>query len=1315
MAKHFFKIAENSRWRSTRLLRIVMVFAFFLYITAFASLGVQTRAIAELETTTSIIADNVAGNIGVWVDLRFGILERLATNANESFIRTPQAFGFVATSVIDNISGFQAINWVNSEGKIEIVVPLESNPNVKGRDLTAHDRGDVRGAVTDSKPGGGLRRSLADLTLYQGGKGFATYTPAFDKDGNLLGHINGVFRIETIEQELFSGVDLKDRYDLTLTEKNASYVFGNVDDSNRSDSKLSKSVTIDVGDRPWVLTITPNSTVVTAILGVSRNTILLGGLILTVVITFGFARFDQEKQAVAKSEAQYRAVVDHQTDLVTRFLTDTTLTFVNEAYCRFFGTTFDEAVGRKFLPRVPEKELRKMEEYFESLGPDNPVTTQEIRVVTPDGVTRWVHWTNHSIFDDEGRVVELQGTGHEVTQRKNAETALSESEKHNRLLIENSPFGIHEIDMEGRFISMNAAGLAMVGAANEFEMIGLRFLDIPNESDRQRIEELLHSAYAGTPSEFEFTVPSGEIFSSSFVPIFDDDGKVLRLMGINNDITERRKHDELIIERERLLDAFFDGSPAGLCILDENLQYVKINEALADINGITMKAHEHKTVRELLPEIADTLEPAIQQVLATGNSILNSELSGTTPKDPTSQRHWTISLFPIEDHSVGSVIVDITPRKRAEESLRKSEELLRESQSLAKIGSFFTPLGKGKNEWSDELYQILGLSRDEFIPKKESIVNFVHPEDLSYYTTTIDHLINHGGTVRKDFRAKHSSGQWRVYRTIISVEMDQDGNKIALKGTVQDVHETKKAEAEKEELDARSSAIIEHAVDGIITVDEKGIIERVNPAALDIFGYTESELLGENVRILLPEHDDANLDSDVDDFLAMGIPELTTAAEEVERRHKNGTLIPIRLSVSEVTFGDQKLFTGILHDLTNEKKLEHQLIQSQRMESIGTLASGIAHDLNNILSPITMSIAVLKSDTTPQQRNLVLDTIDQAAARGADIVKQVLTFARGASQVLGTVSVVDTTTQIGKIIRETFPRNIKFKLEVVEDIWKINGDSSHLHQLLLNLCVNSRDAMAEGGDLLLAAENVILDETYSAMNIDARAGDYVLITISDTGHGISEEILEKIFDPFFTTKEVGEGTGLGLSTAAGIISGMSGFMDVISAPEKGTQFSIYLPADTSDSEAPVMNVPNPIPPKGNQEMILVVDDEESVLNITKVTLENHGYEPITAVDGAEGIAKFAQNQRDIKLIITDIMMPHMDGNSLIRAIKTLSPNLPIIATTGLRDDMRLPPELKVECVLDKPHTANVLLRAVHLAFNPQKKSSDSGKHRMIKA
>jgi two-component system cell cycle sensor histidine kinase/response regulator CckA len=346
-----------------------------------------------------------------------------------------------------------------------------------------------------------------------------------------------------------------------------------------------------------------------------------------------------------------------------------------------------------------------------------------------------------------------------------------------------------------------------------------------------------------------------------------------------------------------------------------------------------------------------------------------------------------------------------------------------------------------------------------------------------------------------------------------------------------------------------------------------------------------------------------------------------------------------------------------------------------------------------------MAIEVLRSKVSGPQGQAVLDAIGTSAKRGSDIVKQVLAFGRGVKGDRILVQLKHIVNEVVTIAGGTFPKSIRIETDIARNLWTVTADPTQMHQVLLNIMVNARDAMPDGGTLTIAAENLTLDENYRQVHLDAKPGSYVTLSITDTGTGMSAETQGKIFEPFFTTKEIGVGTGLGLSTTLAIVKSHGGFIKVYSEAGRGTTFRVHIPATGASPQVAVASA-EAATPVGNGELILIIDDEFAIREITRETLEAYGYKVVTATNGAEGVSVFAEHKEIIKAVITDIMMPVMDGTAAIQELHAMAPTVKIIATSGLvtREQVAIPSEYNVNEFLRKPYTAATLLKALAAAL-----------------
>ena len=486
---------------------------------------------------------------------------------------------------------------------------------------------------------------------------------------------------------------------------------------------------------------------------------------------------------------------------------------------------------------------------------------------------------------------------------------------------------------------------------------------------------------------------------------------------------------------------------------------------------------------------------------------------------------------------------------------------------------------------------------------------------------------------------------------------------------------------------------------GWVVTDAKGLIEWVNPGFTRLTGYTLAEASGRTLNLLKSGRHAPSFYANL--WQAIGDGQIWQG--ELCNRHKSGSLYYERMTIAPVRDAGGAIthYVAMKEDVTGRHELEQQLARSQRLESIGLLASGIAHDLNNMLAPIMLAISLIKSRHGDRETLELLDMMQGAAQRGAGVVQQVLTFARGVEGERVQVDVRPLVKELAQLARETFPREIRVTVEVPATALLVEGDITQLHQVLLNLAVNARDAMPRGGVLALQAAAKVLDEAGARQAPAGKAGNYVALTVADTGGGIPPEVIEHIFEPFFTTKPRGKGSGLGLSTAYGIVRSHGGFLDVKSTPGTGTQFTVLVPASVKPELARGAQRGRAPRIVGAGRRVLVVDDEASIRLVIGRVLEKLGFAPVEAEDGLHGLKQLLGAPDGFSAAILDLMMPGMNGYNLTREIRRVAPALPIIVVSGMMgdrdvgEDRTLLGTLGVRVVLMKPFSESDLLEALH--------------------
>jgi PAS domain S-box-containing protein len=762
-------------------------------------------------------------------------------------------------------------------------------------------------------------------------------------------------------------------------------------------------------------------------------------------------------------------------------------------------------------------------------------------------------------------------------------------------------------------------------------------------------------------------------------------------------------------ELRRWADAFTNCAHGLAIVGPGDGEVLACNPAFAQLYNLDV---EVLTGHPLLQRYAPADHVHVQNSLAEADRVGHVQFEARMRSDDDATFPVQTDVVSVRDEA-GAVryrvvtVQDIDARKAAELTVRRNEQRLRAILESLTEGLLITDLTGQPLVWNRALLKLLwfpaGMETPDLLRNIPELIELSATDGrvLGRAERPLARILR-GETVDEVlYRVRRIGGdEIRVFSVAGSVVRDAAGQSMALL-VVNDVTARAEALEAVRESEQRFRAVVEN-IHEVFWIRDGGTqrIVYVSPAFEGIWGRKAAEFTDTPVSSWLatvhPE-DRARLQR------VAGSADPTARFDEQYRiLRPDGSIRWVRDQAFPVggEAGRPSRIVGVAQDITERKQLEAQFLRAQRMEAVGTLAGGIAHDLNNILAPMLMAAGLLKERIADARDRDMLDMVERSARRGADIIRQLLTFSRGVEGERGTVQIRHLIKEIGAIIRETFPRQIEFDDSTPSDLWPVVADATQLHQVLVNLSVNARDAMPNGGCLSIRAENCVLEPEDPQVGRGATPGRHVVITVADTGSGMPPDVVERIFDPFFTTKAPGKGTGLGLSTVLGIVRSHRGVVTVESELGRGSVFRVFLPAAPAVTLEEVGLTRDPLP-VGHGELVLVVDDEEPIRESTRHALERQNYRVLTAADGKEALTAFLPQRDQIRLVLTDMMMPQMGGAALVQALRVINPSLRVIATSGLTEGMG-PVEMQALGIVEalpKPCGPKPLLEAIRRALD----------------
>ncbi len=875
--------------------------------------------------------------------------------------------------------------------------------------------------------------------------------------------------------------------------------------------------------------------------------------------------------------------------------------------------------------------------------------------------------------------------------RNQAKGALNKSINELRLFIDSTPDLCFLKDRKGKYLMVNAANARFFGKT-EAEILGRTDFELMSREAAQGCMATDTQAMKERKAVIGVESVGGRIYETRKIPVIRHD-EIIGVAGIIRDITDQKQAEQALKENEEKYRRIFENSMVGFFRSTPEGRFIDVNPAFA-------RMLRYESPQDLVSSIIDIASQyyanprdreRYQALLLEQGHVENFEFPA---RCRDGSEIWvsnsTRSVFDKKGEIIyhEGIVVDITDRKRALDMLQESERRLRQIIEFLPDATFVIDTEGRVTAWNNAMQALTGIRASEILGKsgylyavpfygkpRPVLIDLVITKDkevsLSYPSFYREENRLFSEVYIPDFMGRGPTWLWATASPLY----DPDGQIVGAIESIRDITRHKQVEEALRESQERYRGLVATLPQAVFEADANGSIQYVNDIAFEMFGYDSKDFFPGKYNILemIAPEDHERVQANTRILFSTG---KSPSAEYLALR-KDGSKFPVQTYSTRIINDEAPIgIRGIIVDITERKraekeqeKLQAQLTQAQKMESMGRLAGGVAHDFNNMLSVIIgqAEIAMMQMGIEKHLYSQ-LKEIKEAAKRSADLVRQLLAFARKQTIAPKVLNLNDTVEGMLKIIQRLIGENIQLLWQPGENLWKINMDPTQIDQILANLCVNARDAIVGTGKVAIETGNVTLDEDCCGLLLEAVPGDYVLLAVQDEGCGMSEETLNQLFDPFFTTKGVGKGTGLGLPMVYGIVRQNKGFINVYSEPGKGTAFKIYIPRHLGEDEkehAPDVDRSM----TGGNETVLLVEDEQMLLQMGMEMLKKLGYKVLAAGSPSEAVKIAEEHKNDIHLLITDVIMPEMNGKQLADKLLSLYPNLKLLFMSGYTADV----------------------------------------------
>ncbi len=1020
----------------------------------------------------------------------------------------------------------------------------------------------------------------------------------------------------------------------------------------------------------------------------------------------------QAARALAEAEERQRLFIEHAPASLAMFDREMRYLAVSRRWIASFRLDGRDLIGRLHYEVFPDLPGHIREAHRRGLAGE-VVAVKADPYRRDDGSVQWLQWEVRPWRNAQGDVGGIVIFTEDITERIGAEGALRESEERYRLLAEHVGdvvWVMNVATMRFEYVSPSIMGLRGFTVAEVMaEPITSGMAPESVAMIEATFPARLAAFQAGDPAavtqthEIRQSRRDGSwVWVETVTTLVRSARGGLQVVGVSRSIDERKRVEAELRGSEERFRTAVESAPVAI--------FVQLEGRFAYLNAAAVRLFAAGRPENLLGQpVLDRFHPADQPRVLERIRLLNEERQAV----PLAEEHLVrcdgtvaeaeVAAVPYRLNETDGALVfvhDVTEQKHAREQWRLHETVLRETGEIAKVGGWSFDTATGEGFWTDEVARIHDLEPGDKTSLARGL-SFFQGEDRARLEAALQAARERGEPYDLQVELVTESGRRKWVRTI-GHPVVENGKVVRVRGSFQDITEIRAAMVALQASEARFRELAETINEVFwITDPTKGRVLYVSPAFERTWGMPCAAVLAEPRRWIdsvVPEDRDRIWNAALSKQVVGEYNETYRIARpDGSIRWIHDQAYPVRDAAGAVV-----RVVGVAADVTETKQIEAQFLRAQRMEAIGALAGGVAHDLNNILTPVLMAAGLLKAESLAARDKDLVTMIEQSARRGAEVIRQLLTFSRGAEGERIVLQPRHLIREMAAIARETFPRGIQVHSDVVADLWLIEGNSTQLHQVLMNLCVNARDAMPAGGSLTIAARNLTIEAGGPAVPESLKPGPHVEIAVIDTGVGMTPEVMARVFEPFFTTKELGKGSGLGLATTVGIVRSHGGQVSVASELGRGSVFRVLLPARPDSRELAEGVRAEPV--RGFGELVLVVDDETSVRDASRRVLEGGGYRVLTARNGEEALSCALEHGGALRLVLTDVMMPVMDGVALARALRTLDPSIAVVASSGLdQEEKRQELEAAGVCaVLAKPCARAELLTAVRRALDARR-------------